>query len=485
MTDEKLSASLQQNLLCLLTFDAKNCKLVRTALTPKLFESSIYREIAGHAIDFIDQFDAPIADHLPDELESILNGDDKRKAATYQRVLEDLFAAKDSLNSEYIISQLHKFVRQQTLKSSFVQAVELFESGKIDECEVLLEKALKKKHSTFDPGLNFSDPEQVGALLDDPEEEGIDLNIPDLDRRGIKIRRKEICGLIAARGKGKSWACTHVAKMALLQGWKPLVITLEMSEKRYGVRFLQSFFSISKREALVKVSTLRKDREGGLTDIICDEIERQTLKDDGIQAKLKSRSKREFRRRPPLRIKAFPTGQLTIQELKGYLDQLERFENFIPDVIIIDYPDLMTHDVKNKRLELGRIFEDLRGIGVERNCAIFTPTQGNRDAETATTVKGSEVAEDISKLATWDTCLTYSQTEAEYKLGLGRIFVEKARNEEAKLTVLITQAYAIGQFCLDSVLIGQDYWDKIHGGKDRKPANDEVPAQRRARRKAA
>jgi hypothetical protein len=71
------------------------------------------------------------------------------------------------------------------------------------------------------------------------------------------------------------------------------------------------------------------------------------------------------------------------------------------------------------------------------------------------------IAEDISKLATADVLLTLSQTAAEYALGLARLFVEKVRNEEGKMTALITQAYAIGQFCLDSVRLASEYWEMM------------------------
>ena len=86
--DEKLNGALQQNILTLLCFDDKNCKIVRQALSPKLFESAPYREIAGHAIDFIDQYGVAIKEHLPDSMELILEGDDARKAAAYKKIVD-------------------------------------------------------------------------------------------------------------------------------------------------------------------------------------------------------------------------------------------------------------------------------------------------------------------------------------------------------------------------------------------------------------
>ena len=49
----RIAGTLQENLLTLLCFDDKNCKLARLAVTPQLFESAVFREIAGHALDFI------------------------------------------------------------------------------------------------------------------------------------------------------------------------------------------------------------------------------------------------------------------------------------------------------------------------------------------------------------------------------------------------------------------------------------------------
>jgi hypothetical protein len=73
------------------------------------------------------------------------------------------------------------------------------------------------------------------------------------------------------------------------------------------------------------------------------------------------------------------------------------------------------------------------------------------------------VAEDWSKIATSDTVLTYNQTAKERELGLARIYVSNARSEFDKITVLIAQAYSVGQFSLDSALMQDEYWSQILG----------------------
>lgn len=495
--DERLSGALQENVLTVLCFDEKYATLVRAAVTPRTFESAVFREVAGAAIDYLDQFGVPVKEHLPDHLEHVLEGDDKRKADSYRRLLDNLFASRETVNAEYVISQLHKFVRQQNLKSSVLRAVEALEDGRVDDAEVELQKGMNTQATVFSGGFALDNPDDVAGVLDEPEEEGFDLGIPGLDEGGVIPRRKELLLFVAPRGRGKSWFVTHCAKMALVHKWSVLVVTLEMSERRYAARFLQAFFSIGKREAITRVTKFSKDRDGELSGLVQEKIERETLRDDGIKAKLVARAKREFKKRAKLRIKGFPSGSMTFAMLEAYLDGLERFEKWTPDLICLDYPDLMDLQEDDLRIGLGKVTVKLRGLADRRNAAVVAVSQGNRESETATTVTGGMVAEDISKLATADNMLTYSQTPAEYALGLARIFVEKARNEAAKFSVLISQAYAIGQFCLDSIALSGEYWEMldVKGGRgrrrredddeddDNRPARDERQGSARGRRR--
>lgn len=459
---ERLSGALQENILTVLCFDKQNCQVVRAAIGDhRTFESSVFREVARHAIDFVDQYHEPIGDHLPDHLEEILKGPDERKAKTYERLLLNLGASRETVNSAYVVDSLQKFVRQQNLKAALVAATEAMEDGRVDLAEVELQRGLSSQAVTFAPGFNMSSADQVARLLEDVDEPGFHLLIPEFDRRGIFPRRKELLMFIAPRGKGKSWFATHCAKAALLQRWSVLIVSLEMSEKRYAVRVLQSFFSVSQRDAETRVSRLVAGRDGRLEDIVEEVMQTHALAEESTRSDLSRRVKREFRRRKPLMLKQFPTGKLTLPQLEAYLDGLERFEGWTPDCLIVDYPDLMAHDAKNKRIELGMLVEGIRGIAVSRNMAVVVPSQGNRASETATTVTQDQAAEDISKVATADVVITYSQTRMERKLGLARLLADKVRNGEDKVSVLVSQAYAVGQFCLDSIRLDDDYWDIV------------------------
>lgn len=452
---ERLSGALQENILTLLCFSDSACKLIRTAVGAQMFESSVYREIAAAAIDFVDQYGEAIKTHLPDVLEHILKGSDASKATLFTRTLDNLFAVKDSLNTEYVLSCLEKFVRQQAIKTAIIEAVDAIDRGELDVAEAALEKSLRTKATIFDPGTYLTDLKRSLAFLDSTDS-AIHLGIPELDRREIGPREQELFLIIAPPKRGKTWGLVHVGKMALVQRRRVLHVTLEMSEDRVAQRYFQSFFSLSKREAIVRITSLEKDDDGRVVNFTQEDIERISLRDPNIRKIITSRVTRDFRKRPPLVIKQFPTGALTIPALDSYLDSLARYQKFHPDVIVVDYPDLMSVDAGNVRVDTGRLYKELRGIGVERNVAMVVASQGNRESSSARLITDSMVAEDYSKIATADNVITYNQTEHERNLGLARLFVSNGRNDEDKFTVLITQKYAIGQFCLDSALMTSD-----------------------------
>jgi hypothetical protein len=160
-------------------------------------------------------------------------------------------------------------------------------------------------------------------------------------------------------------------------------------------------------------------------------------------------------------IKKFPTRGLTVNQLRAYLDTLEATENFIPDMIILDYIGIMKTDERNHRISLGRTFEDFRGLCEERNAAGVTAAQVSRAGAEAQFVKSTHVSEDWSLITTADTAVTYTATEEEESLGLARLFVAKGRGEKDKFGVIISQSYAMGQFCLQSAPLVADYYKHV------------------------
>ena len=455
-----LTGTLQENIIVLLCFDGESLPILSNSISVDLFESSVYREIASQALSYYSEFKKPVGEHLPDVLEHIIEGKDKKKGNLYKETLSNLYHFKDEINAEYVLKQLSHFTRGQNLKIGLKEAVTLVGQDKIDEAEVALEKYRKKDIELFDPGIRLNDPTKSLRFLNKTED-SYPMGIDALDSMGICPAPKELLTLVGLPSTGKTWFLIHVGKSLLLQRKKVLHITLEMSEDKIAMRYMQSLFGISKRQVEKETPFFVTDDMGKLVDLDFGKIEgNPTFQDPTIAKQL--RTKLQKIRNPNYIIKEFPTGQLTIPQLKAYMESLLYHYNFFPDVLIVDYADLMAIDTKNLRIDTGRLYKELRGLAVEYNMAVVTASQANRGGEEVKVLTRSHLAEDYSKVAISDNLLTFNQTKLEYQLNLARLYVDKGRNDRKGDLILLSQNYEIGQYCLDSIrLNGKGYWDML------------------------
>ena len=448
----------------LLCYDAQRAPIIRGIVEPELY-GGIYRTIAARIYEHLDRFKKPPGDHLPDILSDKLEAVNSREVTLYTDVIESIHAAKEGINAEYVMSQLEVFVRRQSLRGIAIDLAKSLQRDteeSLEEAENLIAGATHKSLSVFDPGTHLSDKSRALKFLD-LQESCFPTGIAELDRRGFGPTRKELWLLIGNSSAGKSWGLIQLAKMSLLHRVKVCHITLEMSEERCTQRYMQALFSISKRKEIFQTTKFVKDNLGRISGF--DDVRlkpRLSLDDPKIRAKLEKRiAKFSSRLLDNIYVKQFPTGALTVNQLVAYLDNLETTQKFVPDLLIVDYPDLMKIPKDNFRLALDEIYKELRGVAVSRNLALAVVSQSHRGAAKAKQVGMDNVAEAYSKIAHADTVMTYTQTKQEQMLGLARLFVAKGRNDADKFSIVLSQQYGIGSFVVDSSLLIGNYWGNV------------------------
>jgi replicative DNA helicase len=263
--------------------------------------------------------------------------------------------------------------------------------------------------------------------------------------------------------QGKTWFLINVGKAALIDGHKVLHISLEMSENQISKRYHQVLYAIALKKHEILRTRLVGINKGELRNIKQEAfLPKHAFDDVGIHKYLQAKRRRIEKRLQRVRIKSFPTGQLTLREMESYLDLLESQQNFVPDILLIDYPQLMKLGVQHQRLEFGEIVKGIRGLAVSRNIATVGVSQSNRSGMRTGSKNNlpiltfEHLAEDFSQAMTADVILTYNQTLPERALKLARIYVAAARDHEDKWSVLISQNYDLGQFCWRSIRMGDD-----------------------------
>ena len=232
------------------------------------------------------------------------------------------------------------------------------------------------------------------------------------------------------------------------------LVVLEMSVERIMQRLVQSWFGLAQGDAdaaldkvEIKKYTYNENAEDGPM------VESKTTGHETlVHPKLRKRITPDLQRvGTRFLCRHFSPTTLTVNALTGYLDELEAHKHYQPDVLIIDYPDLMQHNQERLRSDLENTYQRLRALAIERECAVVVASQSNRSSMTRRQVTLAHVAESVGKVHVSDHVVTYSQTDTEHAIGFARLFVAKSRYDRSHFMVLLSQSYANGQFCVSAL----------------------------------
>lgn len=474
---ERFNPTLMENTITLLAYSDEHGKIIARLVTPDLFEGD-YRIVATRVLTYWQQFQQAPKVHTADLFDDILSDPHNRKANTFRRILTNMLALSEGMNTAYIIDQVRSFSETQRIKGAILTSAEQINAKQqhaVEEIRSIWNELLRDRHVDFEPGLRLSEFDKVLAAMENQQSE-FKSGIKVLDDHYIVPYRRAVMLLLGAAKRGKSWGLVHLGKQALLQRKKVVHVTLEMSAEEVAQRYYQSLFAVPKRKAEIDLTSFQKNRNGELEEFVTRTITPEFAFDSPhIRDELETRILYRGLLYENLIIKKFPMRSMSMDMLEGYLDNLEVTEKFIPDMLILDYIGITKTDAKNHRISLGRNGEDFRGICDRRHLAGVTAHQISRAGAEAFQSGSAHIAEDWSLIATADQIIAYSSTDAEHKYGLARLFVDRARGEGDRFGALITQSYATGQFALDSIFLKSEYFEMLKDltGDSDEPIEDE------------
>ena len=451
-----LQGSLEDNILTLLCWSAEHASALTLELTPDLFSTRNYRKIAEVAFEYIRDYSNPPGAHLYDILENELRrGNDGKNL---RDILEAMEALTPNLQPPYVLSELSRFITVRKLAMTIETAADALQAGDLEGAQ----RALHEQDIGIasSPGIWLHDAEKMLAFLNEVESDFFPSGVEILDQRRVRPQRKTMFLIIGAKKSGKSWWLVEIGKQGIMHRKSVLHITLENSEEITSQRYVQALFAMTYGKAeTIRVPIFVKNAMGQ----VALDFDTRTPMNLGLDTKSYVMQRlTSLKNRPRLLIKEFPTSSLTIAQLNAYLDTLARQDNFRPDLLIIDYPDLMSIRGDSIRTDTSQIFRQLRGIAVARNLALVVVTQANRVGDMSRVVSSQHVSEDFTKTQTADIVCTLSRTNAERQIGLARVLVDAARNTEDKWVSMITQNYPTGQFCIDSCYMNKHIEEEIN-----------------------
>lgn len=302
---------------------------------------------------------------------------------------------------QYCANEVEAFCKRRALEKAVLGAGPLIEKGDYGQVETLVKNAITVSLNRELGTQYFENPED--RILKRPVQR-YSTGYKKMDRLlAGGFARKEIFLVSANSGGGKSITMANFGLNLMMQQLNVLYLTLELSEDLTSRRYDSLITGIpavlwaqKSRDIITKIETL-KSKLGKLV------------------------------------IKHMPAGTRT-NDIRGYLKEFELQFGYVPDVIIVDYLDLMS---PNERVSADNVFEkdkrsseQLRDILFDYDMIGITASQQNRSAITAIELNQSHIAGGISKINTTDVYVSIILTDAMKNAGEIGFHFLKTRNSD-------------------------------------------------------
>jgi len=211
-----------------------------------------------------------------------------------------------------------------------------------------------------------------------------------------------------------SWILVNMGYGALLQGKKVVHYTLELNENYVGLRYDARYTGIPFQDLKYNVDQVKSELD-------------------------------KWKDKSHLIVKDYPTKSAGVETIRSHVNNMIMLDNR-PDMIILDYADLLKGNQQLKKVErIEEIYELLRGLAGEFQIPIITCSQANRSGEDSDILIGTSISDAYAKLMISDIVISVSRKAEDKVNGTGRFHFIKNRFGPDGITLPSKINMAIGK----------------------------------------
>jgi KaiC/GvpD/RAD55 family RecA-like ATPase len=305
-------------------------------------------------------------------------------------------------NYDWLMDEFENFSRHKGLERAIIKSSDLLESGDYGPVEKLIKDAIQISLNK-DMGTDyFEDPRARLSKLKDGNGQ-ISTGWPSIDKKLYGgFNRGELNIFCAGSGGGKSLFLANLGVNWALAGLNVLYLTFELSEGLVSMRLDSMTTGVTTREIFKSI--------------------------DDVELKVKMLQKRSGN----LQVKYMPSGK-NCNDIRAYLKEYQVKTGVKPDVLLIDYLDLMMPlSVKVSPSDLfvkdKYVSEEIRNLAMETQCVTVTASQLNRSAVEEIEFDHSHISGGLSKIMTADNVIGIFTSRAMKERGRYQIQFMKTRS---------------------------------------------------------
>jgi replicative DNA helicase len=414
------SENIQRGIIYLLKSDRDFYLQIVNLVKPEYFDYPSHSKIFEKIKAYYDKYGKlPTDDFIIQDIKPTLTS--RESVSDYEDELLNInnLDASSVNNTEYMLDLIENFAKKEAMKSAIAESISLIRENRMDEVEAIVKKALLINRDVDTGQKYFSEiSDRWDRVFNKKQDQKYKTLLPAINKSlEGGLGAKELAMVVAPPGVGKSLYLVNQGVHSMMEGRKVLYISLEMSEDKIAQRF----------------------------DSVMTLVPQMKLKDPANQLTVKERLDM-FKKHFPgseLVIKEFPTGQASINTIRNLLVQLKNYNEFEPDLLIVDYLELLrpTREIQQEYQAQQKIAEELRGVAMEHNILIWTATQTNRQGRMVKIITDAELGDSYGKIRTCDFAMSLNQTEEEFDEGRMRAYVIKSRNGRPRFSVPVKVSY--------------------------------------------
>jgi len=494
----RVDISVEKRILTGLAVSDKVCRELIPALKPEYLQS----EYAAIVFKWIRSYYASYEKAPGAHLRDLFEAEKAKIKPSAVPVVEDFlvelsgkYEEEDSFNADYCVDKGLEYSIERGLRLLDKNVSSLLDTGRIKEAEAQVANYRKVAKQTSKWVSPFS-PKEINRVFDYQKDDILFRFPGKLGEMAKDFERGHFIGFMGPTKRTKSWWLQELAILGVMYRFKVAFISLEMRDVKIERRLYKRVTSAVEQGGSVVYpcfdclsnqdgSCQRRVRQNTVT--LLDEEGNAPKYNSNLKYRpcmwCRTRDKEHFIpttwftvvERPKFtrttvrksvkamastygllnnfRLIAYPRFSANITDIKHDLDILEFSEGFVPDVIVVDYADILKPEKERTegREMVDETWKTLGGLSAERRCLVATATQTNKASWDKKTTKSGDVSEDYRKLAHVDGMFIISQTGSEKARGVMRISVvlrDQDFNELRQVTVL--QQLKAGQPFIDS-----------------------------------
>jgi hypothetical protein len=365
----------------------------------------------------------PTIDVLKIEIKKIDN--EVLKVAIVEN-LREVYKVQNHDDAEYIKTEFITFCKNQQLKKALLTSVDLLGMGQYDDIRRLIDNALK---SGEDKDLGHEYNVDTESRFRAENRTCIPTPWPVVNNLlNGGLGSGELGIVTAGPGGAKTWHMIAIGAHAIECGFTVLHYTLELSDIYVGRRYDAYFTEISVNDVVNY-----KDKA---IDIISS-LPGQLI------------------------VKSYPPKRATLFTIENHLRKCIG-RGIKPDLVIIDYPDLLKPAGKNIGKEsIDDIYVETRGLAGELQIPIWIPSQVNRAGAKDAIIEGDKIAGSYDKLMIGDFVMSVSRLKKDKVNGTGRHHIIKSRFSFDGMTYRSKIDTSTGRIEINPTEIDEDEIEKI------------------------